>query len=98
MARTSMLHVRVEDELKDRAGEVLSRFGLTVSEAVRMLLTRISEEGGLPPSLTLDAESYDAWFRAKVMESLADTRPGVPHQKVMDEVQALIDSKRNQRA
>lgn len=42
-------------------------------------------------------EDLDASFRAKVREALADTRPAVPHQQVMDEAQALIDRKRRAR-
>lgn len=97
-AKTSMLHVRVDDQLKADASETLARVGLTVSDAVRILLTRIAREGGLPAGLTADAEAHDAWFRAKVQEALADTRPGVPHRQVMDEVQARIDRKRRDRA
>lgn len=94
MAHTSMLHVRVDNELKADAAEKLARFGLTVSDAVRILLTRITQEGVLPVGLTTDLEAHDAWFRDKVKEALADTRPTVPHQRVMDEAQALIDRKR----
>jgi len=94
MAQTSMLHVRVDDALKADAAEKLASFGLTVSDAVRILLTRIVTEGGLPVGLTADPKAHDAWFRAKVQEALADTRPGLPHQRVMDETQALIDRKR----
>ena len=97
-AKTSMLHVRVDDQLKADASETLARVGLTVSDAVRILLTRIAREGGLPAGLTADPEAHDAWFRAKVRDALADTRPGVPHQQVMDEVQARIDRKRRDRA
>src|SRR4030095_7416026 len=39
MAQTSMLHVRVDDKLKAEAAEKLANFGLTVSDAVRVLLT-----------------------------------------------------------
>ena len=39
--------------------------------------------------LTTDTETHDAWFRAKVQEALDDTRPTIPHQQVMDEMQAL---------
>jgi DNA-damage-inducible protein J len=91
--QTSMLHVRVDDHLKAIATEKLANCGLTVSDAVRILLTRIAKEGGLPAGLTADPEAYDAWFRAKVQEALADSRPTVPHEQVMDEVQALIDRK-----
>ena len=40
-----------------------------------------------------DAEAYDAWFRAKVRRSLADTRPPVPHEQVMAEMRAIIRGK-----
>jgi DNA-damage-inducible protein J len=93
-----MLHVRVDDELKADAAEKLAEIGLTVSDAVRILLTRISREGGLPVGLVADSEAHDAWFRAKVQEALNDTRPAVPHQQVMDEAQAVIDRKRRARA
>ena len=93
-AQTSMLHIRIDDKLKADAAENLASFGLTVSDAVRILLTRVAKEGGLPAGLTADPEAHDAWFRAKVREALADTRPAIPHRQVMDEAQALIDRKR----
>ena len=98
MAQTSMLHVRVDDQLKAQAAEKLANFGLTVSDAVRILLTRIAKEGGLPTALTADPDAYDAWFRAKVQEALEDPRPAASHAQVMDEAQALIDRKRRARA
>jgi len=94
VAQTSMLHVRVNDKLKADAAEKLARFGLTVSDAVRILLTRVADESALPAGLTADPEAYDAWFRAKVREALVDMQPAVPHHQVMDETQALIDKKR----
>ena len=93
-ARTSMLHVRIDEDLKAKAAETLADIGLTVSDAVRILLTRVAKEGGLPAGLTTDTAAHDAWFRAKVQEALDDTRPTIPHAQVMDEVQALIDRKR----
>ena len=94
MPRTSMLHVRVDDALKADASEALAKVGLTVSDAVRILLTRVVHEGGLPSGMTSDPEAHDAWFRAKVHEALADPGPGIPQRQVMDDVQALIDRKR----
>lgn len=96
-AQTSMLHIRVDDQLKAQATEALANVGLTVSDAVRILLTRVTKEGGLPAGLTSDSQAHDVWFRAKVQEALADTRPNVPHQQVMDEAQALIERKRRAR-
>ncbi|KRV73401.1 stability determinant [Pseudomonas citronellolis] len=36
------------------------------------------------------ADSYDRWFRRKVQESLDDPRPGIPHDQVMAEMEAII--------
>ena len=93
-AQTSMLHVRVDDQLKAQASDALAGVGLTLSDAVRILLTRVAAEGGLPAGLTADPDAYDAWFRAKVQEALDDPRPTAPHAKVMQDAQALIDGKR----
>lgn len=93
-AQTSMLHVRVDDQLKAQATDALSDVGLTLSDAVRILLTRVAAEGGLPAGLTTDPDAYDAWFRAKVQEALADPRPATPHNQVMQEARTLIDGKR----
>jgi DNA-damage-inducible protein J len=82
-AQTEMLHVRVDSELKRRAAETLANFGLTVSDAVKILLTRIEKEGALPAGLTADPQAYDEWFRNKVQEALADTRPAIAHEDVM---------------
>lgn len=43
---------------------------------------------------TEEADAYGVWLRAKVAESLADSRPTAPHDQVMADVQAIIDGKR----
>lgn len=52
MASTSMLHVRVEDGLKAEATATLAAMGLSVSEAVRLFLTRVVAEQQMPFALT----------------------------------------------
>lgn len=89
--QTSMVHVRVDDALKTEAAETLSNFGLTISDAVRILLTRVVKEGSLPVGLTVDEEAYDAWFRGKVEEALNSTKPSNPHAEVMQRLRASID-------
>lgn len=82
MAATALVQTRIDPALRERAAAVLDQMGLTVSDAVRMLLTRIATEGALPFPLTADPASYDAWFRAKVREALQDPRPATPHDDV----------------
>jgi DNA-damage-inducible protein J len=50
-AQTSMLHVRVDSELKDQATETLAAMGLTVSDAVRILLRRVVTDQTFPLEL-----------------------------------------------
>lgn len=42
--------------------------------------------------------SYTAWLKAKIQASLNDPRPNIPHDKVMAEARALLESKKNPRA
>jgi len=93
-AHTSMIHVRVDDHLKSQASKALAGVGLSLSDAVRILLTRVAAEGGLPAGLTTAPDAYDAWFREKVHEALTHPEPSTPHDEVMREARALIDGKR----
>ena len=45
---TTMVHVRLEEKVKDRAAKNLSAMGLSVSDAVRILLVRVATERALP--------------------------------------------------
>ena len=45
---SSMVHIRVDGEVKDQAAKALADMGLTVSDAVRILLTRIAAEKAMP--------------------------------------------------
>jgi DNA-damage-inducible protein J len=48
MAATAMIHVRVDEKMKARAEKALSAMGLSVSDAVRVLLTRVAVEKAIP--------------------------------------------------
>lgn len=82
MTANALVQTRLDADIKDRATEVLGTMGLTVSDAVRILLTRIANEGALPAGLTVDPVAYDAWFRTKVQEALTDTRPALSNAEV----------------
>jgi DNA-damage-inducible protein J len=45
---TTMVHVRVDEKTKQRAARALAGMGLSVSDAVRMLLVRVAVEKALP--------------------------------------------------
>ena len=77
MVANALVQTRIDADIRDRASAVLESMGLTVSDAVRILLTRTANEGALPLELVANSEAHDAWFRAKVLEALNDTRPDI---------------------
>jgi len=56
-ATTTMVHVRVDEKIKAQAAETLSSMGLTVSDAVRVFLTRIVADKELPFALKAPNET-----------------------------------------
>ena len=77
MAEYASIQTRIEERVNERSSAVLANMGLTVSDAVRILLTHIAKEGALPAGLVTDPEGYDAWFHEKVLEALSDARPAI---------------------
>lgn len=67
MAHTTMLHVRVDDEIKTQASEALAAMGLSVSDAVRILLKRVVNDQAFP----LELKVPNAQTRAAMEESRA---------------------------
>lgn len=82
MVASALVQTRIDPAVKERASQVLEAMGMTLSDAVRILLTRTAREGVLPIELTVDDAAYDAWFRRKVQEALDDPRPDIPHEEV----------------
>ncbi|OZA91718.1 MAG: damage-inducible protein [Azorhizobium sp. 39-67-5] len=81
MAANALVQTRIDADVRDRASAVLESMGLTVSDAVRILLTRTANEGTLPLELFTNSEAHDAWFRAKVLQAIEDTRADVPDEE-----------------
>lgn len=48
---STMIHVRVDEALKESATQALEAMGLSISDAVRLLLTRIAAEQRFPFAL-----------------------------------------------
>ena len=45
---STMVHVRVDEKVKEEASATLAKMGISVSDAVRIMLIRIAEEKALP--------------------------------------------------
>ena len=69
---TTMVHVRVDETLKNQAAETLAAMGLSLSDAVRVFLTRVVAEQRLPFDLRVpNAETLAAMVEA---ENIVRTR------------------------
>lgn len=90
MAANALVQTRIDADVRDRASAVLERMGLTVSDAVRILLTRTANEGVPPLELIENSAAHDAWFRAKVREAIDDKRPDISQ----DDVEAQFAARR----
>jgi DNA-damage-inducible protein J len=84
MAHSSMLHVRVDDEIKTQASEALAAMGLSVSDAVRILLKRVVIDQAFPLELKVpNAQTRAAIAEARTMAKARTAR--------FDSANTLID-------
>jgi len=66
MPTNGLVQARIDNQVKEEAAAVLSKIGLTVSDAVRLLLTRIAHDKALPFNpLIPNAETIEALKEAE---------------------------------
>lgn len=70
MPATTMVHIRLDENVKAQATETLAAMGLSVSDAVRVFLTRVAAEKQLPFALKVP----NAETRAAIEEADAVLR------------------------
>lgn len=63
MAATALVQTRIEPKLKEEAALVLGAIGLTVSDAVRLMLIRVAREKCLPFEPLIPSEATIAAMR-----------------------------------
>lgn len=81
MSTSSMVHVRVDNQVKTQAAETLASMGLSVSDVVRMLLVRVANEKALP----FDVRAPNT----KTLEAIRELEEG--RGKRFNSVAALMD-------
>lgn len=82
MAANALVQTRIDSNVKERAALVLEQLGMTVSDAVRILLTRTANEGVFPFPLASNVPAHDVWFRSKVQEAIDDPRSPISNEEV----------------
>jgi DNA-damage-inducible protein J len=72
MGATTMIHIRLDEKVKQEASAALEAMGLSVSDAVRALLVRVAAEKALPFALRVP----NATTRAAMAEADEMARAG----------------------
>lgn len=72
MSQSAMLHIRIEDDIKVQATEALASMGLSMSDAVRILLKRVVNDQAFP----LELKVPNAATRHAMKESRAKMKAG----------------------
>ena len=85
MSANALVQTRVNGVVKEEAAAVLEGIGLTVSDAVRLLLTRVARDKALPfELLTPNAETVAAMKAA---------RAGKVEKVTLGELQSVFDAR-----
>jgi DNA-damage-inducible protein J len=81
MVANALVQARIDSEVKEEATAVLAAMGLTVSDAVRLMLTRVAREHALP---------FDPLIpNPKTIEAMKEARRG--QLQPFDSVDDLMD-------
>ena len=83
MAANAVVRARIDENIKKEAMVVLASMGLTVSDAFRLLLTRVAQEKALPFEPLIPNET--------TIQAMKDAREGNMETVTLDELQAVFD-------
>lgn len=94
---TSLVQIRVEDELKTEAAQIFEKLGIDLPTAVRMFLKRSVLENGIPFSMTLPKAEYKAERALQAMYEMNESaqRNGIADMS-LEEINAEISESRKE--
>lgn len=85
MPANAVVRARMDEQTKEEATAVLANMGLTLSDAVRMFLTRVAREKALPFEPLVPNE--------KTLAAMKEAREGNLDVVTLDQLQAELDEK-----
>ena len=84
MAANQLVQARIDGAIKAEAAAVLAAMGLTISDAVRLMLTRIAREHALPFDPLIPNETTIA--------AMKEARAGNLETVTLSDLQAVLDA------
>lgn len=84
MTANAVVRARIDEHVKEEAAAVLAAMGLTVSDAFRMMMTKIAKEKALP---------FDPLVpNAATVAAMKEARRGKLETVTLDDLQAVLDA------
>lgn len=84
MSANAVVRARIDEHIKEEATVVLAAMGLTVSDAFRLMLTRVAREKSLP---------FDPLVpNAETIEAMKEARCGKLETVTLSDLQAALDA------
>ena len=84
MSANAVVRARIDENIKEEATVVLATMGLTVSDAFRLMLTRVAKEKSLP---------FDPLIpNAETIEAMKESRRGNLETVTRNDLQAVRDA------
>lgn len=85
MAKTDTLHIRVEPSVKQKAEEILSDLGLSITEAINVFLNQVILNDGIP------FEIRKPKFNKETIQAIEDTKNGKNLSKTFNNVDEMFE-------
>jgi DNA-damage-inducible protein J len=85
MATNALVQTRIDGAIKEEAALVLESIGLTVSDAVRLMLMRVAQDKALPFEPLIPNK--------KTLAAMEEARQGKLETVSLDDLQAVLDAR-----
>ncbi|MBQ8676947.1 MAG: type II toxin-antitoxin system RelB/DinJ family antitoxin [Alphaproteobacteria bacterium] len=82
---TTLIQARVDSKLKEEAESIMSKLGITLNEAIRMFLTQVIIQKGIPFRATLKTE-HEPNERLQQVIADVEAKKDLTHYKNTDEL------------
>ena len=95
---STLVQVRVDDELKNQATAVYDALGIDLSTAVRMFLKRSIMVNGVPFNMTLPKSDFKAERASRALQELSDSAAkNGTSEMTLEGINAQIDAVRSEK-
>jgi len=95
---TSIIQVRVDDELKAQVAAICEKLGIDLNTAIRMFLKRTVLQNGIPFSMTLPSKPYNGYKGVLAMQQLSnEAKQNGTANMTLEEINEEIDTAQRER-